>query len=166
MAPRKKSAPAKKGKPATKSANASTRSGRRSKSTPTKKATAASRRAKTSVTKKSPKFISEAPPVVPDDDVQALELTITSIALSPDPPVHDQSFTVTVSYSPDDAALTIEIYVSGSLRSSKRGTARQARFSPDDVGNPAAGATGQVKATISHPMANHSVSSTRSFTFA
>jgi hypothetical protein len=166
MAPRKKSAPVKKTKAATRSASVSTRSSRRNKSAPAKKATATSSRSKTPVKKKSPRFIPEAPPVVPGDEVLSLELAITSITLNPDPPVHDEGFTVTVVYTPVDAALTVEVWVNGTRRSSKAAMARVARFSPAELGNPSAGDSGQVKATISHPAFPADVSSTRNFTFA
>ena len=166
MAPRKKSTPAKKAKPATRSASVSTKSTGRNKSTRASRAKATSRKTKTSAKKKSPKLFPKVLRAIRDDDVAALDLTIVSIGLNPDPPQHDESFTVTVLYTPPDAALQIEVFVNGVLKSSKAAAARMASFSPDELGNPAAGATGQVKATISHPDFNNPVTATRSFTFA
>src|SRR5687767_4297387 len=45
--------------------------------------------------------------------VSDLELAVWGITLDPDPPVHDQAFTVSFSFSPSTASTTVEVFVNG-----------------------------------------------------
>src|SRR5829696_96655 len=62
-----------------------------------------------------------------------LELTVSGITLDPDPPAHNQSFTVSATVTPAGATITTEVYVNGVLRCTKTGASPT--FSPAELGN-------------------------------
>ena len=93
-----------------------------------------------------------------------LELTVSGITLNPDPPVHNQSFTVSATVTPAGASVTVEVFVNGVLRSTKAGI--PCSFSPAELGNPAAGDSVTVVVTATAPGFTDPASGSRQSTFA